>query len=135
MLFQSALETYREVYESVEDVRRLVEPYLVAALDKSSLATVDVTLRYVPIVMPRGMRERYPARSRLRKREKAYDCSPQLDYDIFLNGSFARRLDEYLRGLSPAGPRLAELGVSPTQMADFSAILARASLELRNPVK
>jgi hypothetical protein len=106
--------------------RRCVEPFLNAAFAASSLATLDAKLRYVPIVMPEGMRERYPARSKLRKKERLFDCSPQLNYEVFVEGSFEDQLREYLRGIAQSSPYLAALGASPEQIAEFEAILANA---------
>src|ERR1700683_2041316 len=106
--------------------RRCVEPFLNAACAASSLATLDAKLRYVPIVMPEGMRERYPARSQLRKKERLFDCAPQLNYEVFVEGSFEDQLREYLRGIALSSPHLAALGASPEQIAEFEAILANA---------
>jgi hypothetical protein len=97
-------------------VRRNVEPYLNAAFAASSLASLECKLRYVPIIMPEGMRERYPARSKLLKKERIYDCAPQLDYDIFVDGTFEDQLIEYLNGIAPSAPHL-----------DFETILASAA--------
>jgi hypothetical protein len=106
--------------------RRCVEPFLNAAFAASSLATLDAKLRYVPIVMPEGMRERCPARSQLRKKERLFDCAPQLNYEVFVEGSFEDQLREYLRGIALSSPHLAALGASPEQIAEFEAILANA---------
>jgi len=77
--------------------------------------------------MPKGMRERYPARSKLRKKERIYDCAPQLDYDVFVDGKFEEQLEEYLRGIAPSAPHLAGLGATKEQIAEFDAILAGAA--------
>jgi hypothetical protein len=106
--------------------RRCVEPFLNAAFAASSLATLDVELRYVPIIMPEGMRERYPARSKLRKKERLFDCAPQLNYEVFVEGGFEDQLREYLRGIALSSSYLAPLGASPEQIAEFEAILANA---------
>jgi hypothetical protein len=75
--------------------RRCVEPFLKAAFAASSLATLEGKLRYIPIVMPEGMRQRYPARSELRKKERIYVCAPQLNYDVFVEGNFEDQLRDY----------------------------------------
>lgn len=106
--------------------RRCVGPFLNTAFVASSLVTLDAELRYVPIIMPEGMRERYPARSKLRKKERLYDCAPQLNYEIFVNGTFEDQLREYIRGISESAPHLAELGATPEQIDDFNKIMASA---------
>jgi len=96
------------------------------AFAASSLATLDAKLRYVPIVMPKGMRERYPERSKLRKKQRIYDCSPQLNYEVFVEGSFEDQLKEYLRGIALSTPHLKGLGATPEQIADFEKIMKEA---------
>ena len=72
------------------------------------------------------MRERYPARSKLRKKEQIYDCAPQLNYDVFVEGVFEDQLREYLRGIAESAPHLAMLGATPEQIEDFNKIMAAA---------
>ena len=76
--------------------------------------------------MPKGMRERYPARSKLRKKAKIYDCAPQLDYEVFVDGTLEQQLTEYLRGISESAPHLAGLGIPPDQVEVFRKIMATA---------
>jgi hypothetical protein len=72
------------------------------------------------------MRERYPARSKLRKKEWLFDCAPQLNYGVFVEGSFEDQLREYLQGIAQSSPHLAALGASPEQIAEFEVILESA---------
>jgi len=97
-----------------------------AAFNASSLAPLEGKLRYVPIVMPAEMHARYPARSKLRKKERIYDCAPILDYGVFVDGSFEDQLREYLRGIGLSTSHLAGLGASPQQISEFEAIMAGA---------
>ena len=126
MEFWASAEVHQPAYAALDKARRCVVPFLNAEFATSSLATLQCTIRYVPIVMPESMRARYPERSRLRKDERLYDCSPNLNYDIFVDGSFEAHLREYLRGVALSAPHLAALGASPQQTADFNAILACA---------
>ena len=73
------------------------------------------------------MRERYPARSKLRKKERIYDCAPQLDYNVFVGGTFEGQLREYLRGIAELSPHLSGLGATPQQIEDFNTIMATAA--------
>jgi hypothetical protein len=124
--FRASAEVFRAAFPAMDRARRCVEPFLNAAFAASSLAMLDAKLRYVPIVMPEGMRERYPARSKLRRKERLFDCAPQLNYEVFVEGSFEDQLREYLRGIALSSPHLAGLGASPEQIAEFEAILANA---------
>jgi hypothetical protein len=125
--FWASAEVFQPAFSAVDKVRRSVDPLLNAALAASSLATVEGELRYVPIAMPVGMRERYPARSELRKKESVYVCAPQLNYEVFVDGAFADQLREYLRGIASSAPHLAGLGASPQQIKEFEMILASAA--------
>lgn len=126
MEFWASSEVYRFAGPASERARRCVEPYLNSAFAASKLAVLDCELRYVPIIMPGGLRERYPARSELRKRESIYVSAPQLDYDIFVEGTFEDQLREYLRGITESAPHLAGLGATPEQIEDFNKIMATA---------
>ena len=126
MEFWAAAEVDQPAYAAVTRTRRSVEPFLNMAFAASSLDTLQCKLRYVPIVMPLRLHARYPARSKLRKKERIYDCAPILDYGVFIEGKFEDQLQEYLRGIALAAPHLEGLGASPQQIEEFKAILASA---------
>jgi hypothetical protein len=126
MEFWASTECHDPAYQAVSAVRRAVEPYLNAAFAESSLADVQAKFRYVPIVMPEEMHARYPARSKLRKKERVYDCAPILNYDTFVNGNFQDQLREYLRGIALCSPHLDGIGLSAEQIREFEAILNEA---------
>jgi len=123
MEFWAAAEVFDLAYPALDKVRRLVEPLLNAAFEASALSDIKGLLRYVPIIMPEGMRERYPARSKLRKKQQIYDCAPQLNYEIFVDGMFEQQVREYIRGIAESAPHLSGLGASPEQIAEFEKIL------------
>jgi len=125
--FTASAEVYQPASAGMRTVRQYVGPFLNAAFSASSLANLDCKLRYTPIIMPEGMCERYPARSKLHKKERVYDCSPQLDYEMFVEGSFEDHLREYLRGIALSAPHLAGLGASKEQVEDFEKIMATAA--------
>jgi len=126
MIFWASSEVYRLADRASERSRLCVESYLNAAFERSSLSALEGKLRYVPIIMPEGMRERYPERSKLRAKERIYDCAPQLDYETFISGSFEEQLREYVRGISLSAPHLVRLGASKEQIEDFEKIMALA---------
>lgn len=126
MKFWASSESHHPAGEALARVRRCVVPFLSAAFAVSSLATLQCEIRYVPIVMPKSMHARYPARSKLRKKELLYDCAPILDYEVFVSGDFESQLREYLRGIALAGPHLTDLGASARQTEEFNTILANA---------
>jgi hypothetical protein len=126
LIFWASAEVFRTASPALEKARHCVEPHLNAEFARSRLATIDAELRYVPIVMPKGMRERYPERSMLRRKERVYLCAPQLNYEVFVDGSFEDQLREYLRGIALSAPHLKGLGATPEQIADFEKIMKEA---------
>jgi len=127
MIFWASSEVYQPVGKISETIRCCVESFLNDTFETSSLATLEVELRYIPIIMPEGMRERYPARSKLIKNEKAYLSAPQLDYNIFVSGTLEEQLREYIRGIDLPVPHLAGLGASDEQIKEFKKIIASAA--------
>lgn len=126
MEFRASAEVFKAAFPALDKARRAVLPFLNASFALSSLAYLDCILRYTPIVMPDNMRARYPERSKLRKKEKLYDCSPQLNYEVFVEGEFRDQLKEYLRGIALSAPHLSKFGASSEQINEFSEILDSA---------
>jgi hypothetical protein len=124
--FWASAEVFVVAFQAQDKVRRNVERFLNAALAKSSLVSVDCEIRYIPIIMPEDMRARYPARSKLLKPERIYDCAPQLEYEVFVDGTFEDQLREYFRGIAESVPHLFELGATSHQIEDFKTILESA---------
>jgi len=120
------MEVFQPASAAANGVRLCVEPFLNAAFAASSLKTLEGELRYVPIIMPEDMQWKYTARSKLRKRQRIYDCAPQLDYETFIEGIFEDQLREYLRGIALSAPHLAGLGATPQQIEDFNTIMETA---------
>lgn len=127
MQFWASAEVYQPAFPAMAKVRQRIEPFLNTAFEVSILAELPIKLRYVPIIMPEGMRERYPARSKVRKEENLYDCAPQLNYEVFVEGMFAEQVNEYLRGIALSAPHLAKLGASQQQIEEFKKILKDAA--------
>lgn len=126
MEFWASSESHQPASAALEKTRRNVESFLNAAIAASDLATLQCKLRYIPIVMPESMHARYPARSKLSKKERIYVCAPILDYEVFVDGKFDDQLQEYLRGIALSLPHLIDLGASPQQVEEFGTILAGA---------
>ena len=78
MEFWASSESYAPADSNLERARHFVEPYLNDTLEKSSMADVELKLRYIPIVMPVDMHDRYKERSKARIKQKIYDCAPHL---------------------------------------------------------
>jgi hypothetical protein len=127
MKFSESAEAHQPAFDDLVRAAECVEQYLNAAFAKSSLAAVDMELRYVPIVMPIDMQDRYPERSKARVKQRIYDCAPHLDYDLFVFGTLEEQLNEYLRGIGQAAPHLRRFGLTTEQVREFEQILASAS--------
>ncbi len=126
MLFRVSCETFRPAFDAYRLVSRGLEPLIDEAISRSTLSELDCQFLYVPIIMPAGMREHYPARSRLRTKQKSCECAPQLDYQVFVTGTLEQQALEYARGIRTMTPRLAELGVTVEQIAELDTILTQA---------
>jgi len=126
MKFWASFEAFKPAFDSLAEVELSIEAYLNAEFANSVLAKLDCKIRYIPIVMPEGMKERYPERSKLRKKASLYDCAPKLDYKVFVEGSFEDQLKEYIRGISLSAPYLADLGATREHIDEFNSILRNA---------
>jgi hypothetical protein len=124
MRFWASAEVFKAASPAVTRMRCTVDPLLNEAFNKSTLSHIEAEICYVPIVMPEGMRERYPARSKLRKKQMIYDCAPQLNYDIFVSGTFEQQVREYMLGIESSAPHLAGLGASPQQIEEFKQLMS-----------
>lgn len=123
MILWASSETDALTGSAVDRTRRRVQPHLNALLEASALSKCAVKIRYVPIVMPSVLQARYPARSKVLKKDHIYDCAPQLDYDVFLNGTPSAQLACYLEGLRECANGLSKLGVTTEQSEIFLNLL------------
>ena len=123
MLFWASSETYGTAGQFSEVVRRALEPHINEELNRSGLKDLAIEYRYVPIIMPLELLDKYKARSRIRKKQLICLCAPQLNYDLFIDQPFEISLAEYVRGIETAIPSLAKLGLTPAQIALFSDII------------
>jgi len=105
------------------ETEQLVKPLLEAAVAREPLASLDVKIRYIPIIMTEENRARYPARSRVKHKERIFNCCPQLDIQPFLTGSKTERIKTFLSGLRECGPALKKLGATTEQIGAFDRIL------------
>jgi hypothetical protein len=79
MIFWVSAEVARPAFSALDRVGKCVAPSLNAAFSVSKLVSISMELRYIPIDMPKDMHARYPARSRLKRKEGVCDCTPILD--------------------------------------------------------
>jgi hypothetical protein len=126
MEFWASSETYRFASDPSEIVRNLVEPYLNTAFAAGSLSELILELRYIPIIMPVEMHIKYTERTKLRAKARISVVAPHLDYALFVEGTLADQLADYLRGVAFARPHLKKLGATDVQLADFDRIISTA---------
>ncbi len=123
MNLESSSETSGQAGEKWRAIWSIVEDNLNEAFKSSTLETFDAKIFYIPIIMDEQFRARYPARSRVERKNRIYNCCPQLDHDAFVAAAPAERALIYLEGLRECGAGLAKLGATPAQVAEFDAIL------------
>lgn len=126
MKFWASSESYAEADFNLDRARRCIEPYIIDVLRKSSMSNIDITIRYVPIVMPKDMHDRYKERSRAKIKQGIYECAPHLDYEIFTSDNFHAQISEYIRGISLCAQHLIKFGLKPEQVNEFTDILTGA---------
>lgn len=122
----SSSETNGEALDKLREMRDLVENQIEVLISATELKSFSVKVRYIPIIMTADRRDRYPARSRVERKNRIYNCCPQLDYDAFVAGSPAERVAIYVDGLRGCGPGLAKLGATSEQVTEFDRILDEA---------
>lgn len=130
MEFSSSAEVDRAASVNLLRIMDAVQPFLGAAMRGPPLGVSGIRIRYTPIIMGEEFRARYPARSEVRRKENLYDCSPQLDHEVFVAGSPEGQLAEYLRGLEECASALPKLGATPDQVEALLGLLCRARSEL-----
>ena len=123
MLLWESSETSGEATNKLTEISRSIEDMMNEAFRTSTLESFDAEIRYIPIIMEEKFMARYPARSRLDRKNRVYAWCPQLDYDAFVAAAPAERALIYLEGLRECGAGLAKLGATPAQVAEFDAIL------------
>ncbi len=133
MIIVYSAELERGILDAYNDVSARTEAALEAAIKDSPLRDLDVKIRYVPIIMGEEFRLRYPARSRLERKNRVFNCSPQLPFQPFLSGTLAERLTVYINGMRECGPALKKLGATAEQVDAFGAVLDKALHELTDP--
>lgn len=119
----SSAETNGEALDKLREVCDLVESQIEVLIFTSALKSFTAKVRYIPIIMTADRRDRYPARSRVERKNRIYNCCPQLDYDAFVSGSPVERVAIYIDGLRGCGPGLAKLGATSEQVTEFDRIL------------
>ena len=125
--YMASSESDADVGDAIMRVHRCVDSVVVDLLARSSLAEIDATLVYVPIIMPAQLQVKYKERSRLVAKKRPYECCPQLEYSCFLGDDLVAHVAEYLRGLSTAAPHLHSIGADTSQQEEFLSILRAAA--------
>ncbi len=124
--FWASSETDLAASKAEDRCRKLVEPYLNERFDACGLVSLDVKLRYIPIIMRPDRALNYPSRSKARISQRVYDCSPQLDFLPFVFGTPEEQLQEYLRGIEASGAHLKKFGATIDQVETFAQIMVQA---------
>ena len=127
MDFWASSESCAPAGSALEKVRNFVEPCINDYLQNSALSKLQLTIRYIPIVMPEDMRQFYKERSKVRLKQNIYDCAPYLDFGIYTEGEYRTQVIEYLRGISTSIPHLKKFGLTSQQIEEFSSILENVS--------
>ena len=116
-------EINNEAHEAYNYVSLKTEAVLAEQVAQTSLRDIAMRIRYIPIIMTEEWRKRYPARSRLERKNRIYNCCPQLPIEPFLTGTKVEQFTVYINGLRECGPALKKLGATDDQVAEFDRAL------------
>lgn len=128
MEYAASSESHIEVSDILTEIHGSFDEIIKRMIDESTLSSINISLFYVPIVMPPDLHERYKERSRFVLRYNRYECCPHLNYEIFLSGGFMAAVYEYARGLETAAPNLSRLGVSDFDIEEFRRVIENSKL-------
>ncbi len=104
-------------------VCRLIEQNLQKQQKGTVLANFDAKVNFCPVLMDEEMRQYFPARSKTDKKDNVYYCSPQLNYRLFISGTFEEQLGNCLDELLLADEPLKNLGATPEQRVVYREVL------------
>ena len=127
MKFSWSSESYGRATEALLRCSEATGHFLQMRFASGSLAASPIELCYVPIVMPVDMHDKYKERSRIRIKQKLYECAPHLSYDVFINGTADNQLKEYVGGLSESVLHLQRLGLSDEQVSEVEIAFSVAA--------
>jgi hypothetical protein len=124
--FWASSESDAASYPAIKKVQETVEPVMRDLLRGSRFEAAKLLLRYVPVVMPPELLDRYPPRSKARLKQRILECAPQLQYEPFVRGSFTDQVRVYVDGIRTASSFLPKFGLSLEEVRDFEGLLTRA---------
>ncbi|MEQ9258148.1 MAG: hypothetical protein RIG84_03525 [Roseovarius sp.] len=123
MKILEAAEADISVLPMVQEMRKFAAPALKKNLAHVAIASGEVTLYYVPIIMDKDGRTRYPARHSIDEKKREISICPQLNYEIFCSSDFKESAFEYVMALKEACCALSSIGASQTELKQFNRAL------------
>lgn len=126
MQYISRAEVDGEVGDFLRTIRDISETAFLPILADYSVWELDCKIRYVPIIMRPDWAARYPARSRLERKKRIYNCCPQLEFEPFQLKKQQVAATVYIEGLRECGPALIKLGATAEQAGEFELALDAA---------
>ena len=120
----SSVEIDQRAYALYIETETAAMRALSLAISNSILSELEVKIRYVPIIMDEAVKARYPARSRLERKSRVFNCCPQLPIAPFLTeGAAKERFEVYIDGMSECASALVKLGATQEQVSAFEDVL------------
>jgi len=132
MKFGYSAETSSGIEKQLNFIFGEIAPLLKKKLERFQIEAGEVELLYVPIIMHSGDKERYPARSCLKRGGRVFNCCPQLDFEVFKSRCKTAILEEYFRGLNEVPSALKKLGATSDEISQFQASLVSLIEEFRS---
>jgi len=123
MEFSWTGEVTQRVDKNYVRVCQHIEQTLKARQKGTVLESLTAEVNFCPILMDEDLRQYYPARSSTDKKDSVYYCCPQLNYRLFVSGTFEEQLGNCIDELLLADEPLKVLGATPEQREVYRDIL------------
>lgn len=130
MIFWASSESFEKADKYLERTRLSVEPYLNKLLNDHGFGDIELTIRFVPIVMPYEFHSKYKERSRIYIKKNIYDLSPHLHFDVFIVDDYESQINEYIDGIKKCIPNLEKFAIQNLDIEQFDRTIEIARRNL-----
>jgi hypothetical protein len=134
MRYSYAAEMEEPAAERMLRIGRLVDNCISRRLEESPARSINIDIGYVPIVMTDPY-NRYPARTKLRIKQRKLDSAPKLDFHRFVNSSVLDAAKIYLAGLIEELPLIRRLGPTDDEYDCIIRLFEDVSLDVERTIQ
>lgn len=122
MEFFFSMEVSSLVFPVLWDIQSVSSFLFEEKIKNSKLNDINLSLRYIPIIMEGERLKKYPSRSSVNKKKNIILSAPQLKIDIFINFPHENMMIEYFSGIDFFFPGMIKLEIDLNFIEDFRRI-------------